>query len=527
MEMGPLLDGISNFSLRSVHNNISFIQDYTYSYLLWHWAGDCFAFFHTGGNKKALVSRLLTIWDKKIGLPSWMDLNSYMVRHQDECAWVAREPFASFLHGMLWRWLNGYVGNVRDMWRRAWLICSPTTSRQLSECWHGVGHAAFYGVAKQRVPSWSPFTQLALHSYTAAPSDLFSMMRVCFHAPSVSARLFCSHGVLHSLSLYNTSTTRLPKEDRPLSRYAPWAKPCPLVSTRLVLQAGLASAETRVQDMPILHLGHVDARTYQQWFTLFTKANPVPMLLTRRIGVDTAYIYQKLWSSQDGLAAAMSNSRLPRNVFFITLKVPCCPSNDGYDCRTLAQQRYGNSAGYNLTHAFLQSLRHLRVDYVDLLMLHWPCGTFTATLYAWRTLEQFTKMGKARALGVSNFNRSLLSQLSRVALIQPAVVQNSLGIGHSSSPRYGGDLNTLRFALDNGITYMAYSPLREVGESNVAHEIARRHGTNWAQIALRWLIQQGAVVVFSARNVSHLRSNFNALRIALSDSELEQLAHRL
>merc|ERR1712005_62629 len=112
--------------------------------------------------------------------------------------------------------------------------------------------------------------------------------------------------------------------------------------------------------------------------------------------------------------------------------------------------------------------------------MHWPCANPHDTLAAWRMMETAVAEGKARAIGVSNFNDTLLAGLIKEAKIKPAITQNGYSIGNHWDAVRGSDDDTLEYCTKNGVTFEAYSPLgTDTGHSGsifdnpVAKAIAR------------------------------------------------------
>ena len=101
----------------------------------------------------------------------------------------------------------------------------------------------------------------------------------------------------------------------------------------------------------------------------------------------------------------------------------------------------------------------LQLDQVDLLLLHWPCDTFEETMAAYRVMEDAVEAGKARAIGVSNFNASMVDRIARAAKVKPAVNQCAFSVAGHTDDTWGRDDATVRMCKKHGITFEAYSPL--------------------------------------------------------------------
>jgi len=148
----------------------------------------------------------------------------------------------------------------------------------------------------------------------------------------------------------------------------------------------------------------------------------------------------------------------------------------------------------------------------------------------------------ARAIGVSNFNASALKRLLRHARTKPAVVQNALSVaGHPAphrgegtacsegAPLYGSDDATLRFARRHRITFAAYSPLGSISRVDVlghpvVREVAAAHGKTPAQVALKWLVQQGIAAVTNTARPKHAAEALDLGSFTLSAREMRALS---
>ena len=143
------------------------------------------------------------------------------------------------------------------------------------------------------------------------------------------------------------------------------------------------------------------------------------------------------------------HSKLPRSSFFVTTKVPCCPSA-AFLVAAGGTPAACQPLGHNTTAQINHDMTMLGLDSVDLLLLHWPCDTFNETLAAYRVMEAAVAAGKARAIGVSNFNASLVDQLVAAAKIKPAINQCGYSIAGHSSGRWGRDDATVAACKKHG-----------------------------------------------------------------------------
>eukprot|EP00966_Prymnesium_polylepis_P107865 2497770-Prymnesium_polylepis.1 len=252
-------------------------------------------------------------------------------------------------------------------------------------------------------------------------------------------------------------------------------------------------------------------------------------------GLDTAFDYGD--SAQAEVGAAIRASGLPRSELFVTTKVPCCPSafvsSSTYSDHCHARRTPEQTAA-DIAH----DLSVLGLTYVDAMLMHWPCDSTEDNIATWRVLESLVFDGRARAIGVSNFNVSALDALMPHVKVKPALNQCGFSIaGHSGilyrNQSWGREDATLARCKQLGITYMAYSPLGGWalgGTSRVLHDptvqaVAATHNRTAAAVALRFVVQEGAALVTSSDKESHDLDDINSVfNFNLSDAEVAQLA---
>jgi len=161
-----------------------------------------------------------------------------------------------------------------------------------------------------------------------------------------------------------------------------------------------------------------------------------------------------------------------------------------------------------------KSLRLLRTDYVDLLLIHWPNPEVSLE----RSLEAFAALrqqGKARAIGVSNFTTALLRQALEIV--------GGLATNQVEYHPYLDQRAVLALMRERGLVLTAHSPLARgaILEDAVLQDMARRRQLSVAQVALRWLVQQDRVVAIpGALNVEQLRENLKVLDVRLDTDEM-------
>jgi 2,5-diketo-D-gluconate reductase A len=208
--------------------------------------------------------------------------------------------------------------------------------------------------------------------------------------------------------------------------------------------------------------------------------------------IDTAEMY----GNEQGVGDAVRASGLDRADVFITSKL-----NNGFHEPDAARK------------AFAQTLVELGTDYVDLFLIHWPLptlynGDFVST---WKTLEEFHADGRARSIGVSNFQVSHLERLAAECDVVPAVNQIEL---HPYFQNTAVDA----YGKAHGIATEAWAPIAQgkVLDDPALVELAGRLGKSVAQIVLRWHIQRDNIVFPKSTTPSRIKENFE-----LFDFELE------
>lgn len=167
-----------------------------------------------------------------------------------------------------------------------------------------------------------------------------------------------------------------------------------------------------------------------------------------------------------------------------------------------------------------RSLRRLKTDRIDLYLLHWRGShPFAETLAAFDKLKQ---QGKIRYHGVSNFDRRDMDEWVRSG--GAAVASNQILYNLS---RRGPEWEVIPWCRQHNVSIMAYSPIeqgRMLGERALSEVAARHDGATPAQVALAWLLRRdGMIVIPKAGNKQHVRENFGALDLQLSDQDLAEL----
>jgi 2,5-diketo-D-gluconate reductase A len=214
--------------------------------------------------------------------------------------------------------------------------------------------------------------------------------------------------------------------------------------------------------------------------------------------IDTAAIY----GNEDGVAAGIRAADVPREQLFITTKL----WNDRHGARSALA-------------AFEESLKRLRVEYVDLYLIHWPTPRANLYVETWRALTEIKSSGRAKSVGVSNFKIAHLERLIGETGIMPSVNQIEL------HPRFQQKAQR-EFHAKHGIVTESWSPLGQgrVMKDPLIAGIADKHGRTPAQVALRWHIQNGLVAIPKSVTPSRIAENFNVFNFELTEDEMAKIA---
>ena len=240
-------------------------------------------------------------------------------------------------------------------------------------------------------------------------------------------------------------------------------------------------------------------------------------------GIDTTHereAVQDDHSVRDAMAA-LPRLGIARSEVHVTSKVKCLPSSFNAPKNAVPARDARADA--------LASLELSGAQYIDLLLLWFPCKTLAQTVATYQQLEPLVSQGRVRALGVANFNASLLEALVARVSVRPVVNQCGLSVAGHRSDQWGSSLATARRCRELGVTYAAYSPLgRTTRVSNVlrlpaVRAAAEAHGVSPAQVALRWLVQQGIAVVTATRSAAHMAEALAVPRFALAREEMAAL----
>lgn len=210
--------------------------------------------------------------------------------------------------------------------------------------------------------------------------------------------------------------------------------------------------------------------------------------------IDTANAYV----NEKAVGRAMKKSGLPREEIFLETKL--WPSF------------------YEQPDAVEKTLKRLDTDSIDLLLIHQPAGNYVA---GYRLMEKAYKAGKARAIGLSNFNQTQIEEILSLCEIKPAVLQTELHPYHQE-PAFKA------FLKENGIVPQAWYPLGHGDKALLTEplfaELGKKYRKSAAQIILCWHIQDGNIVIPGSKNPEHIKANFDLFDFALTAVEMAQIA---
>lgn len=273
--------------------------------------------------------------------------------------------------------------------------------------------------------------------------------------------------------------------------------------------------------MPVLGLG-----TYQ------SRAGEVEKAVAEAIDcgyrhIDTAFFYQNEKEIGAAIRAKIQDGTVKREDLFVTTKL----WNNFHKEESVVP-------------ACKTSLENLGLSYLDLYLVHWPFAfqeggdlkptdengailmTDTDYLETWRGMEECARLGLTRSIGVSNFNIKQLTRLLGAAKILPVNNQVECSVNMNQKP-------LIEFCTEQNITVTGYSPLGQPGNrsgipNNLDHptitELAKKYKKSAAQVALRYVLQQGIAIIPKTVTASRLKENIDIFDFSLTPEEVDAVA---
>ena len=214
--------------------------------------------------------------------------------------------------------------------------------------------------------------------------------------------------------------------------------------------------------------------------------------------LDTAQMY----GNEAEVGEAVRRSALPRSEVFLTTKL-----NNGHHAPTAVYE------------TFEASLQRLGLDYVDLFLMHWPMPMLEVDYVdTWKAMLELAASGRARAVGVSNFEPAQLQRLIEATGVTPAVNQIEM------HPHFPND-EVRRYCQDRGIVVQAWSPLARTDQFGdpVIAELAKQHGVTSAQVMLRWHLQRGVVAIPKTNSPERMAQNRDIYGFKLDEAEMSAI----
>lgn len=213
--------------------------------------------------------------------------------------------------------------------------------------------------------------------------------------------------------------------------------------------------------------------------------------------IDTAQAYH----NEEGVGNAIQKCGVPREELFIVTKI------------------WISNAGEEKAYAsILESLRNLKSDYIDLLLIHQPFGDYYGT---YRAMERAYREGKVRAIGVSNFYPDRFIDLQEHVKIKPMVNQVETHV-------FNQQVEAQKYMEKYGCHIMSWGPfaegLNDFFHNDVLTEIGKVYGKTLAQTALRFLIQRGVIIIPKSTHKERMQETISIFDFELTDAEMDRIA---
>ena len=219
--------------------------------------------------------------------------------------------------------------------------------------------------------------------------------------------------------------------------------------------------------------------------------------------IDTASSYL----NEEYVGNAIKKTKVDRKDLFITGKL----WNDSREFEKIVE-------------ACKETLKKLNVDYLDLYLVHWPASPVLYPNWkeinanVWKALEYLYEEGLVKSIGVSNFKKSQLEELMKVAKIKPMVNQIEFHIGFMQE-------ETLKYCQENDILVEAWSPCGggKLLKKEIIKEMAEKYNVSPAKLCLRWCVEHGVIPITKSTNIDRMKDNFNLYDFKISKEDMNIL----
>ena len=219
--------------------------------------------------------------------------------------------------------------------------------------------------------------------------------------------------------------------------------------------------------------------------------------------IDTASSYL----NEEYVGNAIKKANVDRKDLFITGKL----WNDSREFEKIVE-------------ACKETLKKLNVEYLDLYLVHWPASPVlypnwkVINANVWKALEYLYEEGLVKSIGVSNFKKSQLEELMKVAKIKPMVNQIEFHIGFMQE-------ETLKYCQENDILVEAWSPCGggKLLKKEIIKEMAEKYNVSPAKLCLRWCVEHGVIPITKSTNIDRMKDNFNLYDFKISKEDMDIL----
>ena len=259
-------------------------------------------------------------------------------------------------------------------------------------------------------------------------------------------------------------------------------------------------------------IDHAQLQKINGWQHIKVKGTPYEAELKQRLeeegevqqvlrGADWAVFLAQMYGNEKGVGQGIRDAGVDRSHVFITSKL-----NNPFHEPAAARR------------AFAQTLEDLQVEAVDLFLIHWPMAKTTDYVATWRTMLEFQADGRARAVGVSNFEQKHLRAIIDATGVKPALNQIEI---HP----YLAQRELVDFDTELGIVTASWSPLGRGAllTDPVLTSIADELGRSTAQVIIRWHLQRGLVVIPKSVHPERIASNADVFDFELSDDQMARI----